>query len=132
MFLQLPFLFAFYAVLTVAIEMRGAQWFWFRDLSRPEPYYILLVLMIITQVLMQKMTPTTSMDPAQQRIMLIMPVFFAVVFFSQAASGLVLYWLTSNVVGIAQQWFFNRATPSPVAAPAAVAAAPKNKKSPKA
>lgn len=109
MLLQLPFFFAFYKVLTVAIELRGAPWLWISDLSQPETLAIrvLPLATVATQFLMQKMTPTTTMDPQQQRIMLMMPFMFVFVFYG-VASGLVLYWLTSNVVGIAQQWFFNK------------------------
>jgi YidC/Oxa1 family membrane protein insertase len=110
MALQMPFLFAFYKVFSIAIEMRGASWLWVTDLSQHEtiPIHILPILMIATQFIMQKMTPTTTGgDPAQQKIMMFMPLMFGFMFYS-ASSGLVLYWLTGNVVNIAQQWFFNR------------------------
>jgi YidC/Oxa1 family membrane protein insertase len=120
MVLQIPFFFAFYKVLTVAIEMRGAEWLWVSDLSQPEhiPIRILPVAMIITQFIMQKMTPSTSADPTQQRMMLMMPLILGFMFYGMS-SGLVLYWLTGNLVGIAQQWFFNRGSvtiPAPVPA----------------
>jgi YidC/Oxa1 family membrane protein insertase len=110
MLLQIPFFIAFYKVLTVALELRGASWLWVTDLSRPEhlPIRILPVAMIVTQFALQKMTPTTTADPMQQRIMLLMPLMFGFMFYG-VSSGLVLYWLTSNLVGIAQQWYFNRA-----------------------
>ncbi len=121
MLLQLPFFFAFYKVLTVAIELRGAPWLWVADLSQPETLAIrvLPLATVATQFVMQKMTPNTTMDPQQQRIMMLMPLMFVFVFYG-VASGLVLYWLTSNVVGIAQQWFFNRTmyAPQPAAASA--------------
>lgn len=110
MALQMPFLFAFYKVFSITIEMRGASWLWVTDLSQHEtiPIHILPILMIATQFIMQKMTPTTTGgDPAQQKIMMFMPLMFGFMFYS-ASSGLVLYWLTGNVVNIAQQWFFNR------------------------
>ncbi|MFB3778082.1 MAG: membrane protein insertase YidC [Bryobacteraceae bacterium] len=121
MLLQIPFFFAYYKVLTVAIELRGAEWLWVSDLSQPEtiPIRILPIAMIVTQFIMQKMTPTTTADPMQQRMMLMMPLFLGFMFYGMS-SGLVLYWLTGNVVGIAQQWFFNRrvvALPAPVEAP---------------
>lgn len=127
MVLQIPFFIAFYNVLSVAIEMRGAHWLWVTDLSRPEtiPIRILPIAMIATQFIMQKMTPSTTADPSQQRIMLLMPLFLGFMFYG-VSSGLVLYWLTGNVVGIAQQWFFNRTFHAPVPA---VPAAPKKKKS---
>lgn len=122
MLLQIPFFFAFYKVLTVAIEMRGASWLWVQDLSQPEHLAIrvLPLATIATQFIMQKMTPVTTADPQQQRIMMLMPLMFIFIFYS-VASGLVLYWLTGNVVGIVQQWFFNRSMAvAPTALPAAV------------
>jgi YidC/Oxa1 family membrane protein insertase len=110
MALQMPFLFAFYKVFDIAIEMRGASWLWVTDLSRPEALaiHILPLAMIISQFIQQKMTPTQpGGDPAQQKVMMFMPIMFGVMFWS-AAAGLVLYWLTSNLVNIGQQWFFNR------------------------
>jgi YidC/Oxa1 family membrane protein insertase len=110
MALQMPFLFAFYKVFDIAIEMRGASWLWVNDLSRPEAWaiHILPIAMIVSQFVQQKMTPTQpGADPSQQKVMQFMPIMFGVMFWS-AAAGLVLYWLTSNLVNIGQQWFFNR------------------------
>ncbi len=116
MVIQIPFFIAFYKVLTVAIEMRGASWLWVHDLSQPEQLgiRILPIAMIGAQFVMQKMTPNPSADPSQQKIMLLMPLIFGVMFYS-ASSGLVLYWLTSNLVGIGQQWLINRSMPAPPA-----------------
>lgn len=107
--LQMPFLFAFLTVLNVAIQMRQATWLWVGDLSQPEtiPIRILPLLMIASQFVLQKMTPSTSVDPTQQRMMLIMPLVFGFMFYG-ASSGLVLYWLVGNVIALIQQWFFNR------------------------
>ena len=118
MLVQIPFFFAFYKVLMVAIEMRGANWLWVADLSQPEhlPIRILPVAMVISQFVMQKMTPATSADPTQQKMMLFMPLVFGFMFY-QFQSGLVLYWLTSNLVGIGQQWLINKTTPPVVMAP---------------
>ncbi len=116
--LQMPFFIAFFKVLSVAIELRGAQWLWVTDLSQPEtlPIRLLPVGMLVSQVLMQKMTPAASPDPTQQRMMMIMmPVMLTVMFYG-ASSGLVLYWLTGNVVGIVQQFFFNKAAAKPAPA----------------
>ncbi len=115
--LQMPFFIAFYKVLSTAIELRGASWLWVGDLSQPEAALIrvLPIGMLITQVLMQKMTPTPGQDPSQKTMMMLMPIVLSVMFYS-ASSGLVLYWLTGNVVGIAQQYFFNKAAVSPVPA----------------
>ena len=108
MVIQLPILIAFYRVFTVSVEMRGASWLWVHDLSQPEhlPIKILPIVMIATQFLTQKMMPQPGADPAQQKITKFMPLIFGFMFYN-FASGLVLYYLTSNLVGIAQQWFFN-------------------------
>lgn len=109
MLLQIPFFIAFYKVFTVSVEMRGASWLWVTDLSQPEhlAIKILPIAMIISQFVMQKMTPQTGGDPNQQKMMMFMPLVFGFMFYN-FSSGLVLYYLTSNLVGIAQQWFFNR------------------------
>lgn len=119
MVIQLPFFFAFYTALQVTIDIRGADWLWVKDLSRPEtiPVRILPLVMIATQFFMQKMTPASpGMDASQQRMMLFMPLVLGFMFYYQS-SGLVLYWLTGNVVGIAQQWLTNRMS-APQASPA--------------
>ncbi|HUU12879.1 MAG TPA: membrane protein insertase YidC [Terriglobia bacterium] len=124
MLLQLPFLYGFYMVLYVSIELRHAPWFaWVKDLSAPDPYYILPIVMTVSMFFMQKMTPMTVADPAQQRMMMIMPIVFGFISLN-FASGLVLYWMTSNLVGIGQQVFINRMTP-PQPPPAARKAAEK-------
>lgn len=114
MLIQLPFLIAFYTVLDLAIEMRGASWLWVHDLSQAETLAIrvLPILLVITQFVQQKMTPSPGMDPAQQKMMLFMPLVLGYMFYYQSA-GLVLYWLTGGLVGIAQQWLLNRGTPTP-------------------
>ncbi|MEP7363535.1 MAG: membrane protein insertase YidC [Acidobacteriota bacterium] len=124
MVLQIPFFIAFYKVLSVSIEMRGAHWLWVTDLSRPEDIAIrvLPVMMIASQFVLQRMTPNTSGDPSQQKVMMLMPLFLGFMFYGQS-SGLVLYWLTGNLVGLLQQWFFNRIAPAP--APATVVPAAK-------
>ena len=113
--LQIPFFFAFYKVLSVSIEMRGANWLWVSDLSQPETLAIriLPLTMIATQFLLQKMTPPTpGADPTQQKMMMFMPLVMGFMFYG-VSSGLVLYWLTGNVVGVVQQWFINRSMPLP-------------------
>jgi YidC/Oxa1 family membrane protein insertase len=110
MLLQMPFLYGFYQVLILSIEMRHAPWIlWVQDLSAPEalPIKTLPILLCATQFLLQKMSPMPSPDPAQQKMMMYMPLMFLFLFWSMS-SGLVLYWLTGNVVGIAQQWYINR------------------------
>ncbi len=108
MLLQIPFFFAFYAVLRVSVEMRGASWLWIHDLSQAEtiPIRILPIIMIVSQFYMQSMTPQANVDPSQAKMMKFMPLIFGVMFY-QFPSGLVLYYLTSNLVGMGQQWFFN-------------------------
>ena len=110
MLLQMPFLYGFYKVLVVSIEMRHAPWIWWiHDLSAPESLAVrvLPLTMCVTQFVLQRMSPATSPDPAQQKMMMFMPVMFLFLFWN-FSSGLVLYWLTGNLVGIAQQWFINR------------------------
>jgi YidC/Oxa1 family membrane protein insertase len=105
--LQMPFLIAFYKMLSVSIELRHAPWMlWIQDLSKADPYHVMPLTMAASMIIQQRMTPTT-VDPAQARIMMIMPLMLTVVFWS-SQSGLMLYWLTSNVVGIGQQFFLNK------------------------
>jgi YidC/Oxa1 family membrane protein insertase len=115
---QMPIWIGLYSMLTVSIELRHAPWIgWINDLSGPDPYYILPVVMAVLMYAAQKMTPMTITDPAQQRMMNLMPIMFGGMFiFFPTSSGLVLYILTQNVVGIAQQWHLNRS--SPLKAPA--------------
>ncbi|MGH9387137.1 MAG: membrane protein insertase YidC, partial [Vicinamibacterales bacterium] len=106
MLLMLPFLFAFYSMLSQAIEIRGADFLgWITDLSQYDPLFITPVLMGLTMFWQQKMTPTT-MDPAQQKIMMFMPVMFLFMFL-WAPSGLVIYWFVSNLWTIGQQYLTN-------------------------
>ena len=127
--LQMPFLIGFYSVLSVAIEMRQAQWMWVGDLSQPETLAIriLPILMVVTQFLLQKMTPSAGMDPQQQKIMLFMPLMFAFMFYG-ASSGLVLYWLTGNVFAMLQQYVFSKVKPVPVTPPSQAVVNVKKKK----
>lgn len=115
MLIQLPFFYAFYQVLSIAIELRYASWLWVPDLSSPEtlPIHLLPIILIATQFLTQRMTPAAGVDPNQQRMMMLMPLFFGFMFY-YASAGLVLYWLTGNLVGIAQQLLINRLMPAPV------------------
>lgn len=107
MLLTMPVLFAFYSLLSVAIEIRGAPFIWWiRDLSVHDPLFVTPILMGVTMVVQQRMTPTAG-DPMQQKMMMLMPVVFLVMFL-WAPSGLVLYWLVSNLWGIGQQVVTNR------------------------
>ena len=107
--LQMPFFFAFYSLLTVAIEMRQANWLWVTDLANPETLAIriLPLAMVATQFWSQSLTPTPTTDATQAKLMKFMPIVFGFIFY-QFQAGLVLYWLTSNCVGIAQQLMLNR------------------------
>ncbi len=126
MLLTMPVLFAFYAMLSQAIEVRGAPWaLWIHDLSRYDPYYVLPVLMGATMVWQQRMTPS-SVDPAQQKMMMFMPVMFTA-FFLWAPSGLALYFLLSNLLAIGQQYVTNNMIAPAPARPARTAAAKKGK-----
>lgn len=107
MLIQLPIFWGFFRMLLISIEFRKSPFlFWIKDLSIKDPLYVTPILMGITQFISQKMTPTSA-DPAQQRMMLIMPVVMTI-FFMNFQSGLVLYWLTNNVLQIGQQYVMNR------------------------
>ena len=122
MLLTFPILIAFYNLLNSAIELRGAPFVgWIHDLASRDPTYIWPVLMGATMFWQQKMTPSTA-DPMQQKIFMILPVVFTVMFLTMPA-GLVIYWLTSNVLTIGQQYLTNHLTKTP--APAMAASAPR-------
>ena len=109
--IQIPFFYGFYRMIAQAIEMRHASWLWVHDLSQCEAgwFHVLPIVMIVTMLLLQKMTPQPAGDPAQQKMMMMMPLVFGIGFY-KVSSGLVLYWLTGNLVQMGQQWFFNRTT----------------------
>ncbi len=110
--LQMPFFLAFYNLLSVSIELRQAPFFlWIRDLSVYDQTFVLPVLMTVSMVAAQKMTPTPSADPVQAKMMLAMPLVFGFML-AFTSSGLVLYWLTSNLTGVAQQYFMNKYGPT--------------------
>ncbi len=107
--IQMPFLFAYYRMLSTAIDLRHAHWLWIHDLSAAEPLpYILPILMVASTLITQRMTPQAGMDPAQQRMMnVMMPLMMGFIFFRLAA-GLNLYYSVVNLIGIAQQSIMNR------------------------
>ena len=106
MLLTMPFLFAFYAMLSQAVEIRGASFLgWIHDLSAHDPLYITPLLMGVTMFWQQRLTPTTA-DPTQQKVMMMMPFMFTFMSFS-FPSGLVIYWLVSNIWAIGQQYATN-------------------------
>lgn len=107
--IQMPFLIAMYWVLLGAVELRNAPWLgWITDLSTPDPYYILPVIMGASMLIQTKLNPTPP-DPVQAKVMMLMPIVFSVMFFFFPA-GLVLYWTMQNILGIGQQWYINKTT----------------------
>jgi YidC/Oxa1 family membrane protein insertase len=110
--IQMPFLFALYRAITISLDFRQASFLWLPDLSAPEPYliHILPVLMAVTMIVLQLITPAPSADPLQRKMMAVgMPLFMLYVLWS-APSGLLLYWLVGNIVGFAQQFVINKRT----------------------
>jgi YidC/Oxa1 family membrane protein insertase len=104
---QIPVFIALYWVLLSSVEMRGAPWvLWIHDLSVPDPYYILPVIMAASMFVQTKLNPTPP-DPIQAKVMMYMPIVFSVMFFFFPA-GLVLYWVVNNLLSIAQQWQINQ------------------------
>jgi YidC/Oxa1 family membrane protein insertase len=105
--LTLPVFLAFYAMLQTAIELRGAPFVgWIHDLSLPDPYYVLPILVGASQLIQQWMTPQAGVDPTQQKMMLIMPIVLIFVFVS-APAGALIYWLVGNVWRIGQMQLTN-------------------------
>lgn len=118
--IQLPIFIAFYRALGYSIQLRQTPFvWWLQDLSAQDPYYITPILMGVSMIISQKMTPTAG-DPAQQKIMMMMPVLFTFMFLS-FPSGLVLYWLANNILSVLQQVLTNRYLSGPTAPKPAVA-----------
>ncbi len=108
MVIQMPFFVGLYNIFSLAIELRQAPFAgWIQDLSAPDPYYVLPILMGASMLASQKLTPTT-IDPTQAKVMLILPVVFTFMFIS-FPSGLVLYWTVNNILTIGQQIYINKA-----------------------
>ena len=106
MLVQIPVFIALYWVLLSSVEMRHAPWVgWIVDLSAPDPYFILPIVMTLTTLLQTALNPAPP-DPMQAKMMWLMPLVFSVMFFFFPA-GLVLYWITNNVLSIIQQWIIN-------------------------
>lgn len=110
MLLQIPVFIALYRGLMDSIELRHADFipFWINDLSAKDPTYVAPIVMGLSMLAQQKMTPTAA-DPAQARMMMFMPIIFTVMFLN-FPSGLVIYWLVNNVISVAQQVYTNRKT----------------------
>ncbi|MCZ7600988.1 MAG: membrane protein insertase YidC [Gammaproteobacteria bacterium] len=100
---QIPVFIALYWVLLESVELRRADWFWLKDLSVKDPFYILPILMGVSMLVQQRLNPA-PMDDIQKKVMMALPFVFTV-FFLFFPSGLVLYWVVNNVLSIAQQWF---------------------------
>jgi YidC/Oxa1 family membrane protein insertase len=106
--LQMPFLIAFYSMLNNAIELRHATWLWIHDLSAPDPWHILPILIVIAMYVQQKSAPQAGMDPAQQKILTFMGPLMIGGFSWGVAAGLSIYWALSTLLGYAQQLVINR------------------------
>jgi YidC/Oxa1 family membrane protein insertase len=105
--IQIPVFIALYWVLLASVEMRAAPWvLWIHDLSKPDPYFILPIIMAVSMFIQTKLNPTPP-DPLQAKLMMFMPIAFSVMFFFFPA-GLVLYWVVNNILSIAQQWQINK------------------------
>lgn len=114
--LQMPFFWAVFVILTVTVEMRHAGFIgWVKDLSSPDPFYLLPVIFVISMIVQQALTPSTA-DPVQKRVQYLMPLMMGY-FFIHAPAGLVLYWMVGNLVGIVQQFIINKITPPMSPAP---------------
>jgi YidC/Oxa1 family membrane protein insertase len=107
MLVQMPLFIAYFELLSNAIELRQAHWFWLTDLSAPDPLHILPILIIVTMFVTQIITPSPGMDPSQRRMMAIMMPVLMGSFLWRYGSGLALYWGTSNVINLALQITIN-------------------------
>jgi YidC/Oxa1 family membrane protein insertase len=108
MLLMIPFFFAFYRLLMASIELRQAPFLgWIHDLSQHDPFFVLPILMGVSQLVITRMTPQTSADPVQAKMMQFMPVVFTFIL-AWAPAGLVLYWFSNNLVSMGQQVATNR------------------------
>ena len=110
MLIQYPLLFGFYRMLMHVIELRQAHWLWLHDLATPDPTHILPIFVIVSMFLVQYLSPSPGMDPAQQKTMaFMMPAFFGFMMWNFAA-GLALYWAAGNLINVAQQMVMNRSS----------------------
>lgn len=102
MLLTMPFLFAFYRMLDISVDLKGAPFMWIPDLSLKDPLFITPILSGLSMIAMQRLMPSPAADPAQQRMMMLMPIIFSGMF-AWAPAGLNLYWFVSNLAAIVQQ-----------------------------
>jgi YidC/Oxa1 family membrane protein insertase len=117
MLIQLPFFIALYALLANSIELFQAPFiFWIKDLTTKDPYYVIPAFMEVAMFIQQKITPMSGMDPAQQKIMLFMPIIFTFIMLN-LPSGLTLYIFVSTILGVIQQQYMTRNEPAKITAP---------------
>lgn len=105
---QFPLLFAFFTMMTRVVELRHAHWYWIHDLSQPDPWHILPIIMVVTSFLVQFYTPSPGVDPAQQRMMAFLMPAFSGYWTWYYAAGLALYWNVGNFIMVGQQLLMNR------------------------
>jgi len=110
MLVQMPVFFALYAALSYEPGLFGAGWLYLHDLSAPDPYGLLGILIVAGMYVQQAITPMTGMDPTQQSMMKLMPLIFGFTMFGMP-SGLALYYVLNTVLAIAQQWYNTRSIP---------------------
>jgi len=108
MLIQLPFLWAYYKMLSIALDLRHAHWLWIHDLSAADPIFLLPIFMVVSMLVVSKMTPQAGMDPAQQKMMTVMMPLMMGFFFFRLPAGLNLYYAEANLISIAQQAVMNR------------------------
>ena len=106
MLIQMPVFFALYCVLNESVELRQVPFLWIHDLSSYDPYYILPALIVISMVLQQRISPSSA-DPAQAKMMMVVPFVFGFMF-RHFPAGLALYWVVNNVVQALQQWWVTK------------------------
>jgi len=108
MLIQLPFLYAYYKMLSIALDLRHAHWLWIHDLSAADPLFLLPIFMVVSMLVVQRMTPQAGMDPQQQKMMTVMMPLMMGFFFFRLPAGLNLYYAEANLIQVAQQAIMNR------------------------
>ncbi len=108
MLIQMPFLFAYYRMLSSAVDLRHAHWLWVHDLSAADPWFLLPGLMVVSMLVVQRLTPQAGMDPQQQKMMTVMMPLMMGFFFFRLPAGLNLYYAEANLIQLAQQAVMNR------------------------
>ncbi len=108
MLIQLPFLWAYYKMLSIALDLRHAHWLWVHDLSAADPWFLLPIIMVVSMLVLQRMTPQAGMDPQQQKMMTVMMPLMMGFFFFRLPAGLNLYYAEANLISVAQQAVMNR------------------------